>query len=358
MRRVISCREFQAFDLVVDAAQVGSTLESAKFREQAREVSSTHYKRSTSQPVDLVNSRQLVTSIRVSRCEALFSSTLSVSIFFAWYYSSTCPHIEPMESVLPCYNPSIMAQVPNHDAHQWTHSIPLLMPWSLNQQQHQDIIRFTGHANSFAPQLAGTCVPNAYSSGHFYQVQPQPISPQVPLANTARPTSFSSPQSSAFVTPTAEVPGHKRHGGIDEDLAKLQPAPKIFVTAEKVTSDLGRLSLNQSSHDSPINEQPVIDCEVDEDSNDEPIEITVSDDVQEILNNRSIDPLMGLGQKESDKICKAVVVWQPPKPISVKVESIVELPEDDDLPAATDDNTLCHDIEFEEVTDDLEAMGD
>ena len=263
-----------------------------------------------------------------------------------------------MEYVVPSYNPAIMAQIPNHDAHQWTHSIPQFMPWSLNQQHHQDIVQFTGHANSFLPQLAATSVPNAYSNGYFCQVQPQSLSPHVPLTNNEGPTSFPSYLTSAFPSSSGEVPGVKRHGTIDEDLAKLQPAPKIFVTAEKVTSDLGRLSLNQSSpQDSPINEEPVIECEFDEDSNDETLQITVSDDVQEILSSPSSDPLMGLGQKESDKLCKAVVVWQPPKPLSVKVESIVELDEQEDQPAAKDDS-FCQDIEFEEISDELETMGE
>lgn len=265
-----------------------------------------------------------------------------------------------------------MAQVPPFGTHQWMHSIPSLMPWTLGQQP-QNVVQFTGQPlESFQPSSTiASSLPDSFA-GYV------PQNDHIPLqSSTALPIPPSVPFLQPTELPTPRIPfsttssGIKRQSESDDDFISLQPTPKIHVTADKVTAKLSKLCIDK---DSPVNSLPSSPEEEDEDySVFEPCDVdegyenssrlVVSDELKSVLNGSSSDPLMGLGKQESDKICKAVVLWKPPKPLTVKVESITEVNDDDVFDeTAPSQSTLPNidypDIEFEDCPDELETMTD
>lgn len=251
-----------------------------------------------------------------------------------------------------------MAQVPPFGAHQWMHSIPQMMPWTLGQQP-QNVVQFTGQGNSavFQPAPTHACSPTPF-------VATLPEQPVSPLPNGTLTSSLMSVNSPTVPSTTAFA-SVKRYTELDEEVQSLQPSPKVHVTADKVTAKLSRLcigkngSADESLPSSPEEEaSPAIEtCDIDDDFPDSR-QLVMSDELKSVLDGPSGDPLMGLGKQESDKICKAVVIWKPPKPLMVKVESITEVDEDENEVTPTSSKDECPDIEFDEFTEDFEPMAD
>jgi len=244
---------------------------------------------------------------------------------------------------------------------QWSHKVPVCMPWAQTQQTLQTMPTNTTNIsdNRSVMQFTANQLINSDQSGEV--LCPDPCTSQTAtrweLLNNISTGKLSSNQHLK-----------RRNDSSDEELEDDFKRPiKQYITEDKVSAIFDKMHIthNQLNEEKPECDQQFENNEtIDLFNNefDKKRKIVLANELQNVINSE--DMTQKLIKSEFDKLSKAVVVWRPTNPI-IPIGVVPKSNEDDDKEDESDssnknlfensaNNTNYSDIEFTPIDDFLE----